>query len=41
MGGVPNLDMTDNLGFGKEGRRNGNLKILNGELTFRYVRGIG
>jgi hypothetical protein len=29
--------MTDNLGFGKEERRNGNLKILNGEATFRYV----
>jgi len=27
--------MTDNLGFGKEERRNGNIKILNGEATFR------
>lgn len=27
--------MTDNLGYGREERRNGNLKILNGEVTFK------
>jgi len=27
--------MTDNLGFGKEKRRQGNLDILSGKVTFR------
>ena len=29
--------MTDFLGYGKEKRRQGNLDILAGRLTFRYV----
>ena len=29
--------MTDNIGYGKEKRREGNLKVLAGEATFRYV----
>ena len=29
--------MTDNMGYGKEKRRAGNLKVLAGEATFRYV----
>lgn len=29
--------MTDNIGYGKEKRRAGNLKVLEGEATFRYV----
>lgn len=29
--------MTDFLGFGKEKRRQGNLEILSGRETFRYV----
>lgn len=28
-------DMTDNLGFGKEKRREGNLEILSGRVTFQ------
>ena len=29
------VDMTDNLGFGKQKRRDGNLEILSGRVTFR------
>lgn len=29
--------MTDFLGYGKEKRREGNLEILAGRVTFRYV----
>jgi hypothetical protein len=29
--------MTDFLGYGREKRREGNLKILAGDLTFRWV----
>ena len=29
--------MTDNIGYGKQKRREGNLKVLSGEATFRYV----
>ncbi|EEB87117.1 hypothetical protein MPER_15666, partial [Moniliophthora perniciosa FA553] len=29
--------MTDNLGFGKDKRRQGNLDILSGKVTFRVV----
>lgn len=29
--------MTDNLGFGKAKRRDGNLDILYGRATFRFV----
>ena len=29
--------MTDFLGYGKEKRRAGNLEILAGRVTFRYV----
>jgi hypothetical protein len=29
--------MTDNIGYGKEKRRAGNLKVLAGEATFRYA----
>jgi hypothetical protein len=32
------LGMTDNLGFGKEKRRGGNLDVLAGRSTFRWVR---
>jgi hypothetical protein len=31
------IDMTDFLGYGKEKRRAGNLEILAGHVTFRYV----
>lgn len=31
-------DMTDNLGYGMEKRRQGNLEILSGRETFRYAR---
>ena len=31
------IDMTDFLGYGKEKRREGNLEILAGRVTFRYV----
>ena len=30
------VDMTDHLGFGKEKRRESNLKILEGKVTFRW-----
>jgi len=29
--------MTDNIGYGKEKRRAGNLRVLAGEQTFRYL----
>ena len=29
--------MTDNIGYGREKRRAGNLKVLSGEATFRYA----
>ena len=29
--------MTDNIGYGKEKRREGNLKVLAGKGTFRYA----
>ena len=29
--------MTDNYGYGKEKRRNGNLRVLSGEQSFRYL----
>jgi len=29
--------MTDNLGYGKEKRRQGNYDVLSGKETFRYV----
>ncbi|KAI6000382.1 HAD-like domain-containing protein [Pisolithus orientalis] len=32
---LPCTDMTDNLGYGKEKRRDGNLDILSGKTTFR------
>jgi hypothetical protein len=32
-------DMTDFLGYGKEKRREGNLEILSGRVTFRYGSG--
>ena len=28
--------MTDNIGYGKQRRREGNLRVLAGEQTFRY-----
>lgn len=31
------IDMTDFLGYGKEKRREGNLEILAGHVTFQYV----
>ena len=34
---APLPDMTDNLGYGLEKRRNGNLSVLAGEVTFRCV----
>lgn len=30
--------MTDNLGFGRDKRRQGNLDVLEGKATFRYVK---
>lgn len=32
--------MTDNLGFGSQKRREGNLDILSGKTTFRYLAEI-
>jgi hypothetical protein len=29
--------MTDNIGYGKQKRREGNLRVLAGEQTFRYL----
>jgi len=29
--------MTDNIGYGKQKRRAGNLRVLSGEQTFRYL----
>ena len=29
--------MTDNIGYGKQKRRAGNLRVLAGEQTFRYL----
>ena len=29
--------MTDNIGYGKRKRREGNLRVLAGEQTFRYL----
>jgi len=31
------IDMTDHLGFGKDKRREGNLDILEGKVTFRLI----
>jgi len=34
---IADVDMTDNLGYGSQKRREGNLSVLSGKSTFRYV----